>query len=65
MASEKLVYDIESTSKSTQVTMIRKISFLSYSKRGDYTHKPVANGVHQRGVLLVDTVEAYTDRYLD
>ena len=62
MAPEKAVSDIEST-RSVQGTMI-KISLLSYAMRVEYTFEPLAYGVHNRGVWLVDLVKATLDQYV-
>ena len=37
---------------------------MSYSMIGDYTLKPLADGVHHRGYQLVDIVEAPSYKYV-
>ena len=62
MAPEKASSDLEK--KSVQVTMTRKISFLSYAMIGEYFLEPLAYGVHQRGVRLIQLVESPLDKYV-
>ena len=63
MAPEKAAPYIE-TKRSIQRTTIRKISFLSYAMRGDYTLEPLAYGFNHRGLGLVELVEAPLAKYV-
>ena len=62
MALEKAASDI-GTKRSLQEMMIRQGLFMSYSMVGYYTFKPIAYGIHDRGVWLVHLVESPLDKY--
>ena len=63
MVLEKVASDIESK-RSAQGTTIRQNSFLSYAMRRDCNLEPLAYGVHQTGVQLVELVEDPLDKYV-